>query len=93
MGGDLYSRRVQNIVDAINFREPEKVPVGMEILMWPFAYMGKTYQEVMHDPQLAADTYTEFLDDVSLDYLALMPGVSNPVKVYQKMGNNEDVIA
>ncbi|NLN54279.1 MAG: hypothetical protein GX150_08235 [Firmicutes bacterium] len=93
MGGDLYSRRVQNIVDAINFREPEKVPVGLEILMWPFAYKGKTYQEVMHDPQLAADTYTEFLDDVSLDYLALMPGVSHPVKVYQKLGNNEYVIA
>ena len=64
MGGDLYSRRVQNIVDAINFREPEKVPVGLNLMC--VAYKGKTYQEVMHDPQLTADTYTEFLDDVSL---------------------------
>ncbi|MCR3921457.1 MAG: hypothetical protein NUK65_02940 [Firmicutes bacterium] len=93
MSNDLYDTKVQNLVDAINFREPNKVPVGMEFIMWPFAYEGRTYKDVMDDPNFAAETYLKFLDDISLDYVALMAGVPHPVKTYQKLGYNDYVIA
>lgn len=61
--------RMQNLLDAASFREPAKIPVGAEILSWPFSYAGVRYADVMDDPVKTAQAYVRFLDDIQLDFL------------------------
>ncbi|KPU44497.1 hypothetical protein OXPF_19910 [Oxobacter pfennigii] len=81
----IYNDRVKNFVDATSFKEPDKVPVGMEFLMWPFAYAGTTYKAVMDDPVLTAQTYTKFLDEVNLDFY-WGGTISRPLKTNEILG-------
>ncbi len=82
----------QNLIDALNFKEPNKVPVGMEVVMWPFAYAGVTYKEVMNHPQKACDAYMKFLNDIQLDFMWGPPGVSKPIQAFQSLGNYNYVL-
>ncbi len=78
----------QNLIDSLNFREPKKVPVGIEVISWPFGYAGVTYKEVMGDPKLAADSYLKFLDDIEIDYTWGYAGVTKPLTAYQTLGSD-----
>lgn len=82
----LKTERMQNIIDATNFREPKKVPIGIEFITWPFAYAGVTYREVMHNPELAAKCYVKFLEEIELDWLWGAPGVPFPIKSFHALG-------
>lgn len=82
----LYKEREQNLLDATSFREPKKVPVGMEFAYWPFSYAGVTYKEVEHDPKLTAEKFLKFLDDISLDYIWAGGTLPNPYKAFQALG-------
>ena len=88
----LRQQRIENILDATNFREPKKVPVGAEIISWPFSYAGVRYEDVMDDPRRAADAYVKFLDDVELDFME-GASITFPVKAFQTLGNNSYQIA
>ena len=81
----LKKERIQNLIDATSFREPKKVPVGAEILTWPFSYAGVRYADVMDDPVKTANAYVRFLDDIHLDFL-WGGGVTASVKALQAMG-------
>ncbi len=89
----LVQETQQNLWDATNFREPKKVPVGMEFTYWPFSYAGVTYKEVAHDPQLTAEKYLQFLDDIHLDYTWGMASLPNPYKAFQALGSNSFFLA
>lgn len=89
----LYKEREQNLLDATSFREPRKVPVGMEFTYWPFSYAGVTYKQVAHDPQLTAEKYLQFLDDISIDFVWGAAGLSNPYKAYQALGSESFYLA
>jgi len=85
--GLLKKERIQNLIDAVSFREPKKVPVGAEILTWPFSYAGVRYEDVMDDPVKTFEAYIKFMDDIRLDFL--WGGmVTSPVKALQAMGCN-----
>ena len=85
MSTDLRERRIRNIIDATSFREPERVPIGTEIITWAFSYAGVTYKEVMDDPVRTAAAFTKIYDDVEVDCL-YSPGISFPVKALQTLG-------
>ncbi len=81
----------KNLADAISFKEPQKVPVGIEVVMWPFAYSGVTYKEVMNEPERAANAYMKFFDDIAVDYMWGPPGVSKPIQAFNALGNHNYV--
>ncbi|MCL1912715.1 MAG: hypothetical protein FWG10_02215 [Eubacteriaceae bacterium] len=90
---DLKEQRKQNFVDAISFKEPKKVPVGAEVIMWPLTYRGGTYLDVIDDPDRTVEEYIAFLDDVPLDYIAMSPGISHSVRMHETLGSKSYVIA
>jgi len=83
----LKEERKQNLVDALNFKEPKKIPVGAEILSWPFAYAGVKYADVIDDPEAVAREYVKFLDVIELDFM-FGGSISRPVRMYEAVGNN-----
>ncbi|MCL1804667.1 MAG: hypothetical protein FWG28_01490 [Clostridiales bacterium] len=84
---ELKKERMQNLLDATSFREPKKIPVGAEILTWPFSYAGVRYADVMDDAVKTAQAYVKFLDDIQLDFL--WGGmVTSAVNALQAMGCN-----
>ncbi|MFZ7132325.1 MAG: hypothetical protein ACOWWR_08205 [Eubacteriales bacterium] len=76
----------KNLKDALNFKEPEKVPVGIEVAMWPFVYSGVKYDEVKDQPDTAAQAYLKFLDDIEIDYMWGITGVTKPIDAFQCLG-------
>ncbi|MCL2137162.1 MAG: hypothetical protein FWH40_06545 [Coriobacteriia bacterium] len=89
---ELKAERVQNMIDALSFKEPKKVPVGAEVISWPFSYAGVRYEDVMDDPQKTAEVYVRFLDEVEFDFI--WGGTLNtPVKVLNALGNDSYKIA
>ena len=83
----LYQQRVQNLVDATSFREPDKVPVGIETIYWPFEYAGVKLADVVDDPLRLAETYTKYLDDIELDYYTMAMGPSHPIRAHEALGS------
>ncbi|MCL2339835.1 MAG: hypothetical protein FWC59_02940 [Actinomycetia bacterium] len=83
----LYEQRIQNLVDATSFREPDKVPVGIEVINWPLAYAGVTLPEVVDNPEALAAAYTKFLDDVSLDFFTMGFGISHSLRALEALGS------
>ena len=85
--GALKEERIKNLIDATSFKEPQKIPVGAEILSWPFSFAGVRYSDVMDDAVKTAQAYVKFLDYVELDFL--WGGmVSTPIKALKAMGCN-----
>jgi uroporphyrinogen-III decarboxylase len=62
-----YQQRVQMLVDAIELKKPERVPVGLNAGFYPFWYSGITVREAMYDYgklSIAMKKYhTDFLPD------------------------------
>ena len=83
----LKEKRVQNLIDAASFKEPEKVPVGANFMGWPFSYAGVKYTDLADDPLRAAREYTKIFDDCAIDFFYSV-GVAQPVNAYKALGNN-----
>jgi len=81
----LKEERKQNLIDALSFREPKKIPIGVEVLSWPLSYGGVKYRDTFDDPRKTAEAYAKFLDIIDLDFY-LGGLISRPVKAYQTMG-------
>lgn len=47
---ELYQERTRRVQDAIDLREPDRVPFTPFLTFFPAAYTGLTYQEAMEDP-------------------------------------------
>lgn len=89
---NVFEERRQNFVDAVSFREPKKIPVGAEILSWPFSYAGTTYRDVMNNPQRTAEAYTKFLNEINLDFIFGVK-IMIPVKAFEILGIEDYKIA
>ncbi|MCL1913774.1 MAG: hypothetical protein FWG10_07855 [Eubacteriaceae bacterium] len=89
----LLEERRQSFIDAISFNEPKKVPIGAEILMWPFSSHGGTYLDVMGNPDATVSAYTAFMDEVPLDYIAMGVGVSHSVTMHKILGSKAYTIS
>ena len=64
----LKAERIQNVVDAMNFKEPKKVPIGTEIQGWAFSYAGVRYQDIIDDPVKIFQAQTKYLEAIDIDY-------------------------
>ena len=85
MTQSLYDERVQNLIDAASFKEPKKVPVGLNTYGWPFGYAGVKYTDLIDDPQRAVSEYVRFLDEIEIDCFYIT-GIPQPVRSYEKLG-------
>ena len=86
MASELFLKRVKNIVDASSLKEPEKVPVGLDYIGWPYAYAGVTLEDVVEDPVRHAQAYCKFLNDIPVEY-TMNTGHYVPYDVYQALGS------
>lgn len=85
--GELYDRRLKNIIDTCNLKEPEKVPIGVDMSCWAFHYAGTTYQKVARDIDACSKAFVKFFDDYDLDF-SDSKGLSNlPIYAFQALGS------
>lgn len=89
---DKMTTNKKNLKDALSFREPEKVPIGIEVAMWPYAYAGTSYAQVKEDPITAASAYVKFLDDLSIDYMWGPTGITKPMDAFKALGSDSFLI-
>ncbi len=86
-GIELFNWRKKNILDATNFREPEKIPVGLDYLNWPYGYAGITLADVVNDPEKNAEVYCRFMDDIEFDY-TMNSGFYEPYDAFVALGSD-----
>lgn len=69
----LYKERVTRFIDAINLKEPDRVPVQQSAGAAPARYSGYTIKEVMYDAEKLDNAWTKFMEDIELD---VFPAIS-----------------
>jgi uroporphyrinogen-III decarboxylase len=65
----LYKERVTRILDAINLKEPDRVPAIFSPGHAPARYSGYTVKDVMYDPEKIAEAWGRYINDFELDVL------------------------
>jgi uroporphyrinogen-III decarboxylase len=50
-----HAERLQRVMDAVELRRPDRVPVGLHTMLWYAKYGGRTIRDVMYDYDLAAE--------------------------------------
>lgn len=81
-----YEENRKNFYDAVSFKEPTKVPVGVNNFGWNFHYAGVTYKDIMNDPIKTANSYLKFFDDLEIDW-AIMATLPWPIKTWKALGS------
>jgi hypothetical protein len=56
-----YRARVDRLVAALSMQEPDRVPINLNISLWPITRVGMTPYDAMHDTQRAAEVWCEFM--------------------------------
>ena len=85
----LKAERIQNLVDAMSFKEPKKIPIGTEVQGWAYGYGGVKLKDVLDDPVAASKAQTKYANDVQFDYFWGGGSVSGrPMRVMEAMGND-----
>ena len=90
---DTLEQRLKNFADAIDLKEPDKVPVSMEVTGWPLNYAGITLPEAVEDPENGAKAYCKFMDDIPYDCHILDFGYMSYPGVNAELGNSDMVLA
>ncbi len=82
-----YQNRVQMLLDAVQLRKPERIPVCPSAGFYPFAYAGVTAQEAMYDYErlgYALKKYcSDFMPDVRGSSLLYGPGKAFEILDYK----------
>jgi len=63
----LYKERVTRFIDAINLKEPDRVPVLQSAGNAPARYSGYTIKEVMYDSDKVVEAWTKYMEAFELD--------------------------
>ncbi len=84
---EKYIENCKNLYDSLNFVEPKKVPIGIEVGNWPVIYGGKLYKDVIGKPEETAAAYYKFLDEVKIDYFWGGCGVGTNIKALNALGS------
>lgn len=73
-----YKARVRRLIDVIQLKTPDRVPVYPHVGFYPAIYAGFTPEEVMYDPEKAGKAWTkcvlEFEPDVRFRANSSLPG-------------------
>jgi hypothetical protein len=62
-----YKEKTQRLIDAINLKEPDRVPVMLPISNFPIYYSGSTLQKAMYDYNELRQGWLKFLREFDLD--------------------------
>lgn len=82
----LYRSRLKDVMATTNHQEPSRVPVHGDITTWAIAYAGAKTADLLDDPQLLAEKWTSFLDDIYFDTQHSM-GLSTPLRMMETLGS------
>src|SRR4030043_476642 len=73
----LYQQREKRVLDAIELRKPDRVPVTASFYFFPAPYYGCTFKEMMYDPDTLQDVYLrvtrEFEPDLAQSPFGVIP--------------------
>lgn len=69
-----------------NHQEPSRVPVHGDITTWAISYADAKTSDLLDDPQLLAEKWTSFLDDIYFDTQHSM-GLSTPLRMMETLGS------
>ncbi|MAE95746.1 MAG: hypothetical protein CL910_13905 [Deltaproteobacteria bacterium] len=76
-GAKLFEERSQRILDAVELREPDRVPFSTHWHFWPARYAGMTCREAMYEHARFDAAVRKAVLDLEPDSFALMqPGVA-----------------
>lgn len=92
----LLDERTKNLIDATNFVEPKKIPVGIELITWPYQFSGVSPDECAHEPEKNAEIFAEITNLIDLDYIfsvAHTIGISFPYRSFQALGNYSYILS
>jgi len=64
---ELFREREKRVNDAVQLREPDRVPVMCHSGFFPALYAGITCEEAMYDPDKVMAAWTKFLEDFEPD--------------------------
>jgi len=67
---ELYKIRNQRIQDAIQLKQPDRVPFTPYVTFFPAAYAGLSFEEAMHDYDKLAAAVKKFMLDFQPDVLS-----------------------
>ena len=87
----LKAERIKNLIDATSFKEPDRIPVGIEMLTWPFAYAGVKYSDILDDEDKVYENYIKFTEVLDVDFI-FGGFVTVPIRAYEAMGNKNFAI-
>lgn len=79
------AKKLGHIADALNFRESEKIPTGIQNITWALDYAGLKQPDVWDDPVKWAAAYTQVFRDIEFDISTF--GMNTiPIKPIQPLG-------
>jgi len=78
-----YKARVDRLVDAIELREADRVPVNVNAGWWPAQFANMTTYEIMHDTARAAQAYVDFNLEFQPDGMVSPVLYSTPASVFE----------
>jgi uroporphyrinogen-III decarboxylase len=67
---ELYKKRSQRIQDAIQLKQPDRVPFVPYVTFFPAVYAGLSFEEAMHDYDKLAAAVRKFMIDFQPDALS-----------------------
>ena len=79
-----YKQRVSRFIDAINLKEPDRVPVVLPSGFFPAHYAGTNFRTVMYDYDEMRRSWLKFLHEFEMDAYA-PPALVFPGKVYETL--------
>ncbi len=85
-GEQLYEARSQRIQDAVELREPDRVPFSTIWHFWPARYAGMTCQEAMYDHPRYSDALHRAVVDLEPDSFAFMHPAISLGQTFEKLG-------
>jgi hypothetical protein len=77
-----YEARVARLVDAMQLREPDRVPVMLPMMFYPAYYSGITLQTAMYDYDELRRAWLKVLHDFDMDTYSA-PGIVLPGKAFE----------
>lgn len=81
-----YKKRLTRIIDAIDLKQPDRVPVILPAGTYPAYYAGKSLKTVMYDSEQMREAWQKFLDDFGGDVFSSPRGLT-PGRVSEILGN------
>ncbi len=67
---ELFKKRTRRIQDAIELKQPDRIPFAPYATFFPAAYTGLSFEEAMHDYDKLADAIRKFMLDFEPDVLS-----------------------